>query len=285
MKKSIVLALSLLLCPLFATSQTVNNTSLVGTVSDSTGSVIVGVKVSAVNEDTGFRYDVVTNAEGYYSITGQIVPGTYDVTADIAGFEKGLKTGVVVTLNEAARTDFSMKPGSETQEISVTANTPAIQTDDALLGETVPQVQVEELPMNGRNVLDLANIASNVSVSTGSALTGVPPGKTANGAGTRGVNNSLTLDGITIMNNLGSTATVQPNADALEGVQTQNGNYTAQCTSTQTPGAEPTASTAPHTTTCRTTTSTQRLSVTKRPSRRQRQSFAITFSAVSSAVP
>ena len=228
MRKRLLCSAFLFLSPLFVTSQSVNNTSLVGTVTDSTGSVIVGAKVSAVNEDTGFKYDVVTNGQGYYSITGQIVPGTYDVTVDIAGFEKGLKKGVVVTLNEAARTDFTMRPGSETQEISVTASTPAIQTDDALLGETVPQVQVEDLPMNGRNVLDLANIASNVSVSAGSALTGVPPGKTANGAGTRGVNNSLTLDGITIMNNLGSTATVQPNADALESVQTQNGNYTAQ---------------------------------------------------------
>jgi hypothetical protein len=63
---------------------------------------------------------------------------------------------------------------------------------------------------------------------SGTALSGNPPGNNASGAGTRGVNNSITLDGISIMNSLGSTATLVPNPDALSAVQVQNGNYTAQ---------------------------------------------------------
>jgi hypothetical protein len=217
----------LLLCPLVP-AQVANNTSLVGTVTDAGGGVLVGAHVTAINRDTNVAYDGVTNNEGYYTITGQINPGTYDVTVDRQGFEKSQKTGVIVVLNEASRTDFALKVGSDTQQVTISANTAAIQTDDSLLGETVTESQVENLPMNGRNALDLANIASNVTVSAGSALTGVPPGKTASGAGTRGVNNSITLDGISIMNNLGSTSTVQPNPDTLNAVQTQNGNYTAQ---------------------------------------------------------
>jgi len=200
----------------------------VGTVTDSTGGVIIGAHVVAINRDTKVPYSAVTNAEGYYSITGQINPGTYDITVEQSGFEKQLDTGVVVTLNQASRTNFALKIGSTASEITVSGSTPAIQTDDSLLGETVTERMVMVLPMNGRNALDLANLSSNVTVSTGPALTGVPPGKTASGAGTRGVNNSITLDGISIMNNLGSTVTVQPNPDALTAVQTQNGNYTAQ---------------------------------------------------------
>ena len=81
--------------------------------------------------------------------------------------------------------------------------------------------------MNGRHALDLATTASNVTVA-GSALTGNPPGERASGSGTRSINNSISLDGISVMNNLITTATVSPNPDALDSVQTQNGNYTAQ---------------------------------------------------------
>ncbi len=228
MKKTLVFSLILLLSPLFVGAQVANNTSLVGTVTDSVGGVLVGAHVTAVNADTKVPYDAVTNAEGYYDITGQVNPGTYNITVEQAGYSKEQKTGVVLTLNLSVRTDFALKPGATSTEVTVSANTPAIQTDDSLLGETVTEKLIEDLPMNGRNALDLANTASNVSFGTGSALTGVPPGKGGTGNGSRSVNNSVTLDGISVMNNLGSTTTLQPNADALESVQTQNGNYTAQ---------------------------------------------------------
>jgi len=230
-KKVLILCLLAIVATFYAGAQVANNTSLVGTVTDSTGAAIAGAKVSAINEDTKVAYDAVTNAEGYYSVTGQINPGTYDVVVEQKGFQKEKQTGVIVVINEASRTDFSLKPGSQATEITISANTPAIQTDDPLLGETVSEEMVHDLPTNssaGRNALDLANIASNVTVSTSSALTGVPPGVTGSGAGTRGVNNDITLDGISIMNNLGSTVYMTPNTDALESVQTTNGNYTAQ---------------------------------------------------------
>jgi hypothetical protein len=227
-KKGLIFSFLLLFMPLFAAAQVANNTSLVGTVSDSSGAVIAGAKVAAINEDTKVEYDAITNAEGYYTVTGNINAGMYDVVVDSNGFQKYKKTGVTVVLNQAARTDFALKAGSATTEVTVSANTPAIQTDDPLLGETVGTEMVEDLPSNGRNALQLANIASNVSVSTGSALTGLPPGITASGAGTRGVNNDITLDGISIMNNLGTTVFVVPDPDTLDSVQTTNGNYTAQ---------------------------------------------------------
>ena len=227
-KKGLVFAIMLLLSPLFVGAQVANNTSLVGTVTDASGGVIVGAHVTAVNRDTKIPYDAVTNAEGYYTITGQILPGTYDVTVEQSGFSKEQKTGAQVTLNQATRTDFALRAGSTSTEVTVSASTPAIQTDDSLLGETVTEAQIADLPMNGRNALDLAGLASNVTINTGAALTGLPPGKQASGAGTRGVNNSVTLDGISVQNDVSSTLTVQPNPDALESVQTQNGNYTAQ---------------------------------------------------------
>jgi hypothetical protein len=227
-KKILIFSLVLLLSPIFAKSQIANNTSLVGTVSDATGGVVVGAHVTATEVSSKVSYDATTNREGYYSISGGVLPGTYDISVSQSGFQKTTAKGVILTLNLSVRTDLALSVGSESTEVSVSADTKAIQTDDAVLGETVTSKEIESLPMNGRNALDLANIASNVSIPTGSALTGIPPGKQASGAGTRGVNNSVTLDGISIQNNLSSTLTVQPNPDALESVQTQNGNYTAQ---------------------------------------------------------
>lgn len=224
--KKILLCLSVLFSVIAGKAQVANNTSLVGTVTDPAGRVIAGAKVLGIDVATKVQYSGTTNAEGYYSIPF-VNPGTYDITVEMSGFKKVTATGVIVTINLAVRTDVSLAVGSESTEVSISADTPPISTDDALLGETVDQEKVHDLPMNGRQALSLAQTASNITVS-GTALTGNPPGNNASGAGTRGVNNSITLDGISIMNNLGSTATLVPNPDALSAVQVQNGNYTAQ---------------------------------------------------------
>ncbi|WP_035359550.1 TonB-dependent receptor [Edaphobacter aggregans] len=226
MKKALACYLVLLLSPLFLRAQVADNTALVGTVTDPTGSVVVGSKVVGVNQETKVSYSGTTNSEGYYSIPF-VSPGTYDVTVEMSGFRKMTSTGVVVQLNHAVRTDFSLSVGSETSIVSVSADTPALSTDDALLGETIDSQQVHDLPLNGRHAIDLAATASNITIS-GQALTGNPPGNRASGSGTRNINNSISLDGISIMNNLITTATLSPNPDALSAVQTQNGNYTAQ---------------------------------------------------------
>ena len=82
--------------------------------------------------------------------------------------------------------------------------------------------------MNSRRVMELAATASNIIIGPKTSYTGVPPGANFIGAGTREVTNSLTLDGITIMNSLISSSPVTPNPDAVAAVQTQTGNYTAQ---------------------------------------------------------
>ncbi|MBS1822842.1 MAG: TonB-dependent receptor [Acidobacteria bacterium] len=226
MKKLLGCLLTLLLAPLFLHAQVADNTALVGTLTDPTGSVVSGAKITATNRDTKVVYTGTSNAEGFYSIPF-VSPGTYDINVDTSGFRKMKATGVIVTINHAVRTDFALSVGSETTEISVSADTPPLSTDDALLGETIDQQQVHDLPMNGRHAIDLAATASNITIS-GNALTGNPPGNRASGSGSRNINNSISLDGISIMNNLITTATLSPNPDALSAVQTQNGNYTAQ---------------------------------------------------------
>ncbi len=225
MKRVLVCAV-FILCPFIGYTQVANNTSLVGTITDQTDNVVVGAKVVGTNVDTKVEYPAMTNQEGYYSITF-INPGTYDITVAQSGFSKAVTKGVIVAINMAVRTDVVLHVGSTSSEVSISADNPPLSTDDALLGETIDAQRVHDLPLNGRNAIQLAATTSNITIS-GSTLTGNPPGNTASGSGTRGVNNSISLDGISIVNNLITTATMSPNPDALDSVQTQNGNYTAQ---------------------------------------------------------
>src|ERR1700733_9240513 len=104
-------------------AQVANNTSLVGTVLDSSGSAVSGAKVTAVDESTGIVYPGTTNAQGYYSIKF-INPGTYDITVEQTSFSKLTKTGTIVPIDQAIRTHFTLKAGSETQTVTVSASTP-----------------------------------------------------------------------------------------------------------------------------------------------------------------
>ena len=208
-------------------AQVANNTALVGNVVDPSGRPVGNAQVSAVNSDTRVTLHAVTNADGYYAI-GFILPGTYDITVESGGFEKLIKTGQTVAMNESRRTDFSLKVGSTTESVSVTAGSPPISTDDATLGETFDTKTVEDLPLIGHNALEAAATASNVMIGPTSSYLGVPPGEDFIGAGQREIQNSLNLDGVTIMNSLISLAPARPSTDMISEVQMQSGNYSAQ---------------------------------------------------------
>src|SRR5580704_14439321 len=211
----------------FTQAQVANNTALVGTVLDSSGSAVVGAKATAVEESTGVVYPGTTNAQGYYSIKF-IPPGTYDITVEQTSFSKLTKTGTIVPIDQAVRTYFSLKAGSETQTVTVSASTPPIQTDDATIGETFDTKAVQDLPLMGHNALEIAATASNVTIGPSSGYNNVPPGEDFIGAGQREIQSSMTLDGVSIMNNLITTAPARPSSDMISEVQMQSGNYPAQ---------------------------------------------------------
>lgn len=226
-KKILLVWAALLVCVAGLRAQVANNTSLVGTVVDASGSAVVGATVTAVEESTKIKSTVVTNTSGYYAVTF-IQPGTYDITVTQQGFKKITKTGVIVPVDRAVRTDFSLAVGSEDATVVVTADTPPLSTDDSTLGETFSQKAVESLPLSGHNAMDLATMASNVYVGSKTSYQGNPPGEDLQGAGQREINNSITLDGISVLNDLITTTPAHPASDMVSEVQMQSGNYPAQ---------------------------------------------------------
>ena len=206
--------------------QLANTTSLVGNVIDAAGASMTGVAITAVNTGTSDTYSVLSNNDGYYSIEF-IKVGTYRITAKQTGFETLIKDGVIVDANETVRTDFTMQIGQVSQTLEVHASTPPISTDEASIREVVTQKAVAELPLNGRDPLQLAITTPGVIQGLKGA-NGTPPGEDFIGAGTREIQNSVSLDGISIMNNLITTTSYHPSVDSIQEFQIQTGTYSAQ---------------------------------------------------------
>src|SRR5450432_1510634 len=190
-------------------AQLATTTSLVGTITDSSGNVITNARVTAVETGTSDRYAGTTNGQGYYSLEFVRV-GKYNVTAESAGFQKVTKTGIIVEINQTVRTDFTLQVGTLTESVTVEATATAIKTDDASISEVMSTRAIADLPLNGRDPLQLARMTAGVLPGVKSSATGVPPGEDFNGAGTSEIQNSMTLDGISIMNNLITITATRP---------------------------------------------------------------------------
>jgi hypothetical protein len=210
-----------------AHAQLATTTSLVGTVSDASGKVIPGATVTATETGTLDHYTATTNEQGYYTVEFARV-GVYNVTAEHTGFQKVTKTGIVVDINQTVRTDLTLPVGAISQSVSVEATVTAIKTDDASVSEILSSRNVSELPLNGRDPMSLAATTPGVLPGVKSSATGTPPGEDFNGAGTREIQNSMSLDGISIMNNLITTTPVRPMVESIQELEVQTGTYSAQ---------------------------------------------------------
>ncbi len=226
-KRCFTFALAALAAVAMAYGQLASTTSLVGNVTDSAGAALVGANVTAVNIGTQESYTTTTSAEGTYNF--QFVKiGTYKITVTQAGFQSFTKSNVVVESNQIVRTDFVMQVGQVSSEITVSSEAPPIATDEASLSQIINSRQTVDLPLNGRDVLQLAVITPGVLPGLKSAAGNPGGGEDFIAAGTREIQNSVSLDGVSLMNNLITTTTFRPSVDAIQEAQIQTGTYQAQ---------------------------------------------------------
>jgi hypothetical protein len=215
-------ALLALSCATPAAAQLASQTALVGTVTDGGNLVVPGAQVVAVNVNTKDTYETTTNAEGYYNI--QFVrTGTYEITVSVTGFQTFKATGVEVTGNQVVRTDPVLKVGGLAESVNVEARAQVLTTDSATVSETIGKRAIVELPLNGRNVWNLAATTPGVLAGINSDI-----GLSFRGAGQREIQNSLSLDGINSSANLLASTSMRPIADAVEEIQIQTGSTSAE---------------------------------------------------------
>jgi hypothetical protein len=209
-----------------AAAQVASSTTLVGTVTDSSGAVIPNAAVSAVQDATKVTYKGPTNRTGGYTLP-YVAVGVYTITVEANGFEKAVHTNVLVEVNQTVRTDFNLSVGAVTNAVTVSTSPPPIATDDASLSQTMSTAAISSLPVAGHDTLKLALTAAGVTQS-GDVYVGDPPGESFAGPGTRGVQNDVTLDGVTIMNTLHATTDFRISPDAVQEVSIQTGTFSAQ---------------------------------------------------------
>jgi hypothetical protein len=200
-----------------ALGQLANQTALVGTVVDTSGSVIPEAQVVAVNRESRDTYRAATNGQGYYNIQF-IRIGTYDITISRPGFQTFKASGIKVDTNQIVRNDVTLNVGDVAQSVTVEAAAAVIATDEARVAETLHQRVVAELPISGRNVWSLASTTPGVLAGTSSFT----------GAGQRNIQNSISLDGIGASQNLLTSTTMRPSVDSITEVQVQTGSTSAE---------------------------------------------------------
>src|SRR5207249_1496067 len=127
---------------------------IAGTVTDQSGAVVSGAKVTATNQATGVSRNTVTGGSGYYRISG-LTPGTYTVVVESATFPRRSMPNVVVAAEAVRGLDVELKSGAVQQTVTVTATPGGLETESATVGDTITAQQVVDLPQFGRDPYEL----------------------------------------------------------------------------------------------------------------------------------
>jgi hypothetical protein len=148
--------------------------SITGLITDPTGAAVTDAQVTLTNVGTSEKKTQSTGADGFYSFVN-LIPGQYRIDVEKQGFKHVTRQNVVVEVNQSARIDATLAIGQVSESVEVTSETPLLQPETSSLGQVVEQRKANELPLNGRNILNLTAIAPSV-VPQGST-TGTVVGK------------------------------------------------------------------------------------------------------------
>jgi hypothetical protein len=143
---------------------------IVGTVTDATGALIPNAKLSVVNVDTHERREATSNGSGEYQFT--LLPvGHYSITATVAGFKTATIANLSLEAGDRPREDLHMQTGGQMDTVSVEATTPLLQADNSTVSSTVTSKAVQDLPLNGRNYVQLVQLVPGANEGPGNGLT------------------------------------------------------------------------------------------------------------------
>ncbi|PYX87431.1 MAG: hypothetical protein DMG68_11730, partial [Acidobacteria bacterium] len=182
-----VLALTIAVSPEPLQAQS-TTASLTGRITDPSKAVIANVKVIVINRATSVHYQSITNETGSYYVA-DLPPGSYRIEVEKLGFKTVIKSDVILHVQDVLDVNFEMMLGSASESVTITGETPTLDTESSTVGTVVEQRKANELPLNGRNVFNLIELAPSV-VPQGSS-TGTPVGVNPFGWGNYQVNGSF----------------------------------------------------------------------------------------------
>ncbi len=233
---SMLLTFGLLLLLSFTTSAQVTTADLVGTIKDNSGAVVSGAKVTLTNVATSVSRSLVTDSSGNYVFTG-LQPGGYTLTAEAQGFRKVERTGVELQVNQRAQVDVDLQVGAVGETVQITGSAPLLESQSSVLGSVIQERQVQDLPLNGRNFVQLAILSPGVSgagsgmrgsIMSGSRPDDLRPGTELFVNGNRESSNNYLYDGIDNNDRLTLAIIVRPAVEAIKEFKIQTNLFSAE---------------------------------------------------------
>jgi len=205
----------------------VDTGAISGTVKDSTGGVLQVAKVKIVETETDIALSLLTNGDGFYSAPALHI-GKYTVSAQAAGFATETKTDIELRVQDRLDVDFILAPGQMSTVVIVTSRLPPLQTEDSSMGQVVEDETMQNLPLNGRNYIQLATLGAGTSPSRGGAERDT---FVANGA--REVQNTYLLDGIDNKNKIvgfdnSAAQAIEPVLDGVQEFKVETSTFSAE---------------------------------------------------------
>jgi len=198
--------------------------TVTGRVVDSSGAVVPKAKITITNTGTNETRVVETGDEGDYTIP-QLPPGDYSLTIEQVGFKKAVQRFTLET-GQGARVDITLVAGAVTEQVEITAVTPVVSAEDAALGNVVDQKKIVELPLNGRDYLQLAQLQPNVFAPAQNSTVGFRGG--FNVAGNSEIANNYIKDGIDNNDETTNQPLHRPILDAVREFKVLTGTYSAE---------------------------------------------------------
>lgn len=206
---------------------------LSGEIRDSSGAAVAGAKITLTNSSTGANRDTMTSDSGTYAFPS-LQPGIYTMKVEKAGFKASTRTALEIQVQQSRREDIDLQVGNVTETIDVVASAISLATENATLGTVIGNKQIVEMPLNGRNYLQLVSLAPNVSYGfpsagqAGSRQGGIRADQSISIGGQRAQFNRFTLDGIENTDPNFNTYISQPSIDAIQEFKVQSGVYPAE---------------------------------------------------------
>ncbi|HYM13161.1 MAG TPA: carboxypeptidase-like regulatory domain-containing protein [Bryobacterales bacterium] len=206
---------------------------ITGTVTDATGAVVGGAAVTLTNPATNTQRTVTTNTAGVYDLPA-LLPGAYNLKAEMKGFTTQVRNDIELQVAQVARIDFTLQVGNVTEVVEVAGGAPVLQTETTDIGTVVENRRIEDLPLNGRNYLQLASLIPGAttngppSAQGQGRMGGTRNDFTLNVAGQRLSYNHYTLDGVENTDPNFNTYLLLPSLDALQEFKVESGQFQAE---------------------------------------------------------
>ncbi len=208
------------LSPMLLAQTTISTGSIQGIITDQSGAVVPDAKVTITNKGTGQVISVTTTSAGAYA-SGALIPGEYLVKVEAKGF-KSTEAPVTVQVNVTSAGSFKLSVGQENEIIEVQGSNVEVNTEQATVQGVLTAQQIENLPINGRNFLDLAQLEPGVQIQDGGTFDPTKNGFSSVSFGGRfGRTARIELDGVDISDETVGTTTMNVPLDAIEEASLQ----------------------------------------------------------------